>query len=96
MKKRSSSESGAFNPRVFLALILCLVGASLGMGALIVAAAVISVSALLPVLSFATITPSSGLLTDTSGPLTFTGGPYVTSDVPSFEKSYINPASILK
>jgi hypothetical protein len=35
MKKRSSSESGAFNPRVFLSLILCLIGASLGMRALI-------------------------------------------------------------
>jgi hypothetical protein len=35
MKKRSSSESGAFNPRVFLAVILCSVGASLGMRALI-------------------------------------------------------------
>jgi hypothetical protein len=35
MKKRSSSESGAFNPRVFLALILCLIGASLGIRGLI-------------------------------------------------------------
>jgi len=52
----------------------------------LVAAAVISASALLAVLSFATVTPSSGLLTDTSGPLTFTGGPYLTSN-PSSQAS---------
>src|SRR5437016_5423861 len=35
MKKRTSSESGAFNPRVFFAFILCSIGASLVMGAIL-------------------------------------------------------------
>ena len=46
----------------------------------VVASALISVSALLAVLSFATLTPGGGTLTDTSGPITFTGGPYLTSN----------------
>jgi hypothetical protein len=35
MKKNQSRESGAFNPRVFLAFILCSIGASLAMGVVI-------------------------------------------------------------
>jgi hypothetical protein len=42
--------------------------------------ALVSASAFLTVLSFATITPAGGTLTDSSGPLTFTGGPYAVAN----------------
>jgi len=42
--------------------------------------ALVSISALLGVVSFATITPPGGTLTDTSGPITFTGGPYLVAN----------------
>ena len=46
----------------------------------LLACALVSISALMAVLSFATLTPSSGTLTDVSGPITFTGGPYAVAN----------------
>jgi hypothetical protein len=46
----------------------------------LLACALVSVSALLAVLSFATLTPSGDTLTDSSGPLTFVGGPYAVAN----------------
>jgi hypothetical protein len=46
----------------------------------LLACALVSVSALMAVLSFATLTPSAGTLTDSSGPITFTGGPYAVAN----------------
>ena len=46
----------------------------------LIVCALVSTSALLTVVSFATITPPGGTLTDVSGPLTFTGGPYLVAN----------------
>jgi PKD repeat protein len=56
MRKNSSSESGAFNPRVFFACILCAIGASL---------AFVSFAATPP---SGTLTDASGPLNYTAGP----------------------------
>jgi hypothetical protein len=53
---------------------------------LITICALVSASALLAVLSFATLAPAGGVLTDVSGPLTFTGGPYLVAN-PSSQAS---------
>src|SRR5881392_1964726 len=47
---------------------------------ILVAGALISISALFALFSFATITPPAGALTEISGPLTFTGGPYLVAN----------------
>src|SRR5438477_9458049 len=57
MRKKSASESGGFNPRIFFAFVLCLTGALL---------ALISFAATTP--SSGTLTDSSGPLTFTGGP----------------------------
>src|SRR5947208_6805474 len=46
----------------------------------LMACALVSGSAFLAVLTFATLSPPNGALTETSGPITFTGGPYLTSN----------------
>src|ERR1044071_2369378 len=57
MRKKSASESGVFNPRIFLAFVLCSIGTLL---------AVISFATTTP--SSGTLTDSSGPLTFTGGP----------------------------
>lgn len=47
---------------------------------IIITAALVSLSVLLAVFSFATIVPPAGTLTDISGPITFTGGPYLVAN----------------
>jgi hypothetical protein len=47
---------------------------------ILMAGALISVSALLAFVAMATIVPPNGTLTDSSGPVTFTGGPYLVAN----------------
>src|SRR5204862_7466109 len=47
---------------------------------ILVAGALISISALFALFSFATITPPAGALTEISGPITFIGGPYLVAN----------------
>ena len=47
---------------------------------ILVAGALISISALFAFFSFATITPPAGALTEISGPITFIGGPYLVAN----------------
>ncbi|HEX8897557.1 MAG TPA: hypothetical protein VF751_02570, partial [Chthoniobacterales bacterium] len=46
----------------------------------LIACALVIVSAFISFFAFATITPSKGTLTDKSGPVTFTGGPYLVAN----------------
>src|SRR6266403_5448090 len=57
MRKKSASESGVFNPRIFLAFVLCSIGTLL---------ALVSFATTAP--SSGTLTDSSGPLTFTGGP----------------------------
>ena len=47
---------------------------------ILAAGALVSISALFALFTFATITPPTGNLTDSSGPITFTGGPYLVAN----------------